>query len=70
MDDDRPAWIQLLDDGAVMRRYIGPADFLCRVMAGDVLTQRDFVTDRSPFVSTLIHDGIARRARWMAAHDG
>lgn len=57
-----------LDEGTLLRMYIGPADALCRVMAGDVLTQRDFVTDQSPFVRTMIHSGIVLRARWMAAN--
>lgn len=57
-----------LDEGTMLRWYIGPADFLCRVMAGDIPSRTDFVTDQSPFVRTLIHSGIVLRARWMAAN--
>ena len=68
LDDVRPAWLRCVDEGVVLAPYIGPADFLGRVIVGDVLTKQDFLTDWSPWITTFIHQGIVRRARWMAAN--
>lgn len=54
-----------LEAGVNLRVYIGPADSLCRVMAGDVITHDDILTDSSPYVRTLVHEGIVRRLRFM-----
>jgi hypothetical protein len=45
--------------------YIGPEDTLNRFLSGDVVTQRDLVTDQSLFTIQAILPAQMKRLRWM-----
>lgn len=55
-----------LDAGVNLRPCSAPADFLCRVMAGDIPTRDEILSDDSPMIRTLLEARIVARARFIA----